>query len=129
MRYTGPDGPRHNLEDTYRTRAEADVAFSIVMGNIARGRWIDPDNSRVALKDYAERWIAERAGLSDRTRELYRGLLRRHIAIYIGGVQLRHLSPDQVRAWRQDRLAGGVGHEHGCQGVPAAQRDLCDCRR
>ena len=109
VRYTGPDGLRHKLDETYRTRVEADVAFSILMGNVARGRWIDPDNSRVALNDYAERWIAERAGLADRTRELYRSLLRRHIAPYIGRVQLRHLSPDRVRAWRQDRLQSGLG--------------------
>lgn len=56
---------------------------------------------------YAERWIVER-NLATRTRELYSGLLRLHVAPVLGGYKLADLTPGDVRRWRSSLLAGGV---------------------
>ena len=109
VRYTAPDGLRRNLDETYRTKADAEIAWAVVAGQLAAGRWADPDRARVALGPYAESWVAQRAGLSERTKELYASLLRRQIVPTLGAVQLRHLGPDRVRSWRQDLLDQGVG--------------------
>lgn len=109
VRYTGPDGRRRSLPQTYRTKADADAGWSIAAAELVLGRWIDPDRARVTLGEYLDLWISERAGLSDRTKALYGSLARLHIKPYLGSVQLRHLAPEMVRGWRQDRLDDGVG--------------------
>ena len=109
VRYTGPDGRRRSLPQTYRTKADADAGWSITAAELSRGRWIDPDRARVTLGVYLDRWVAERAGLSARTQDLYESLARLHVKPYLGSVQLRHLAPEMVRQWRQDRLDAGVG--------------------
>lgn len=57
---------------------------------------------------YAATWITER-GLTTRTVELYRSLLRLHLLPTFGPVALADISPAAVRAWRAARLAAGVG--------------------
>lgn len=57
---------------------------------------------------YADQWITQRPGLRPCTTELYRWLLRKHIAPYLGGTELGKLSTAVVRQWRADRLAAGV---------------------
>lgn len=109
VRYTGPDGMRRTMDRTFRTKADAEAEFSLVLGQMLSGRWINPDLALVTVAVYAKRWIAERAGLSQRTRELYSTLLRRHVAPYLGGVQLRRLTAEHVRNWRQNRIDAGVG--------------------
>lgn len=109
VRYTGPDGLRRNLEQTFRTKADAEAAWSVVAGQMASHRWVDPDRGRATLAVYGEAWVRERAGISGRTRELYASLLRKHIVPGLGSVELRHLTPDRVRAWRQGLLDAGVG--------------------
>lgn len=109
VRYTGPDGLRHRLENTYTTRREAEAAWTRTAGDIGLGRWISPVTSNVPLKEYAENWIAERAGLSPRTRELYSTLLRLHIAPRLGRYELGAITPAVVRNWRQKLITNGVG--------------------
>jgi integrase len=60
------------------------------------------------LHVYAVRWVVERE-LSDRTRELYLGLLERQVLPSLGNVDLTLITPPRVRAWRQDLLDSGTG--------------------
>jgi len=57
-------------------------------------------------REYAERWIAERR-LAPRTRELYEGLLRNHIAPHLGRLTLDKISTATVRTWRKKLVDGG----------------------
>lgn len=106
--YIGPDGRRHFAPHRFRTDRDADRWLSKVETLIVAGDWTDPERAKITLGEYAESWIRERAGLRPRTVELYRWLLRKHIAPYIGGVQLGKLSPPIIRQWRADRLEAGV---------------------
>lgn len=99
-RYTGPDGLRRAMTDTYRTKADAEAAWSVLAGEMVMGRWVNPERARITFKKYAERWVQERAGLSPRTRELYSTLLRLHVVPVLGRVQMRHLAPETIRSWR-----------------------------
>src|ERR1700741_3614088 len=106
--YLGPDGRRHFAPHRFKREADADRWLAKVEGVIIAGDWTDPERAKITLGDYAENWITERPGLRPRTVELYRWLLRRHIAPFIGGVQLGKLSAAVIRQWRADRLAAGV---------------------
>ncbi len=109
VRYLGGDGVRRSAPQTFGTKTEARRWLSMVEADIARGTWDDSRVEGERLDAYAARWITERPGLSERSRLLYAGLLRLHIAPTLGGVGLRKITPAMVRTWRQGLLEGGVG--------------------
>jgi integrase len=51
------------------------------------------------FSEYAAAWLDTRVDLAERTVELYRWLLRRHIQSTFGAVPLGSISPQGVRAW------------------------------
>lgn len=94
---------------TFGTRTEARRWLSMVEADLVRGTWDDTKVEDEPLGHYADRWITERPGLSERSVELYEGLLRLHIGPPLGAVGLRKITPGMVRAWRQGLLDGGLG--------------------
>jgi integrase len=61
---------------------------------------------RVPFIDYADAWITERPGLRPKTIQLYRYLLRRHLAP--GFTTIGSITEADVRRWRADLLEEGV---------------------
>lgn len=108
-RYHGPDGIDRAAPDTFARRADADRWLSTVEDQVVHGDWLDPDAGLVPLAACGARWIAERAGLRPRTRQLYGGLFRLHIDPVLGSLALSGITPDRVRTWRTRRLDAGVG--------------------
>lgn len=106
--YLGPDGRRRAAPNTFDTKTDAAQYLARVETELLADEWTDPNRAKVLLGDYAGRWISERPGLRPRTVELYRWLLRKHIAPHIGDVQLGRLTTPAIRRWRADLLASGV---------------------
>lgn len=107
-RYPGPDGRRRSAPYTFDTKTAAGRWLRLTEAEVTRGDWMDPEVGRVTLQDYAERWIRERPGLRPRTVELYRWLLGKHIAPYLGGMEVGRLTTALVRRWRAELLGAGV---------------------
>lgn len=80
----------------------------IVEGQLTSGNWTDPERGKIKLGDYAATWIDQRPGLRPRTVDLYRWLLKKHIAPFIGGVPVGKMSTRLVREWRATLLSNGV---------------------
>ena len=108
IRYPGPDGRIRTGPDTYERKSDADKALVLIEAQIAAGEWTDPDRGKVKLADYAATWITERPKLRPRTVDLYRWLLKKHIAPYLGGVPIGKLSTAMIREWRAKLLGNGV---------------------
>ena len=108
VRYTGPDGMRRTAPQTFATRTLARRWLALTEADIVRGVWRNPGTGIEPLKNYAARWVAER-DLSERTRELYRGLLDRQIVPFIGDLDLLAITAARVRSWRKDLISSGVG--------------------
>lgn len=108
-RYHGPDGIDRAAPGTFERRADADRWLATIEDQVVHGDWLDPDAGLVPLDEYGPRWIAERAGLRPRTRQLYEGLFRRHIGPTLGQLPLSGITPDRVRSWRAGLLDAGVG--------------------
>ncbi|WP_410576353.1 tyrosine-type recombinase/integrase [Amycolatopsis sp. lyj-108] len=92
----------------FTSKRTAEQWLSVTETQIMKGEWVDPERAKVKLGHYADQWITQRPGLRPRTVELYRWLLRKHIAADLGGVELGKLSTAIIRQWRADRLAAGV---------------------
>ncbi|PRX47560.1 site-specific recombinase XerC [Prauserella shujinwangii] len=106
--YIGPDGKRHFAPHRFKRERDADRWLAGMETVIISGDWTDPERAKVPLGDYAERWIKERPNLRPRTEALYRWLLTKHVAPYLGEVEVGRLSAAMIRQWRADRLAAGV---------------------
>jgi integrase len=92
---------------TFRTKGLADSFLAATRTELDRGSWVDPMAGRIALADYAERWLADRPNLRPRTIELYRSLLRLHVLPVLGPTELAHLTPGMVRSWRAGLIEAG----------------------
>jgi Phage integrase, N-terminal SAM-like domain len=61
----------------------------------------DPRRARITVREFADRWLTGRTDLAERTRELYRYLLDKHVFPTLGTTTLGSLSPSDVRKWHQ----------------------------
>ena len=98
-RYTGPDGVRHTAPITFDTRKLARDWLDDTAHELRHGTWRRPELARQRLDDYSIAWLTSRDDLKPRTRELYAGLLDRHILPTLGALELEQLSPVVVREW------------------------------
>lgn len=64
------------------------------------GRSVDPDAGDERFEDFARRWLAGRADLRPRTRELYTHLVERYLVPAFGRQQLRAITSTKVRVWQ-----------------------------
>lgn len=108
-RYLGPDGIDRPAPYTFERRADADRWLSAVESELLTGEWINPDEGMTLLGDYAAAWVAQRAGLRPKTKQLYEGLVRLHISPTLGRYPLADLTTPRIRAWRTALLDAGVG--------------------
>jgi integrase len=72
------------------------------------GNWLDVAGSKVLLAAYADEWINQHARLGPRTADVYRSLIRRHIAPALGQIPLGQLDTATVREWRAELIDAGV---------------------
>ena len=84
---------------TFDRRKDANAYAATVEADKLRGVAIDPRRSQVALRDYANKWLDQRHDLAERTSELYRWLLDRHILPRFGATSLAAITPSSVRTW------------------------------
>ena len=94
--------------ETYERKSDAEKALVLIEAQMTAGEWTDPERGKVKLADYAATWITERPKLRPRTVDLYRWLLKKHIAPYLGGVPIGKVSTAMIREWRARLLAKGV---------------------
>jgi integrase len=106
--YPGLDGQRRHGPETFERKSDAERFLALIEVQIYHGEWTDPELGKVELRDYAERWIAQRPGLRPRTSDLYFWLLRKHIAPTLGAVPLGKLSTAMIRQWRRELLGSEV---------------------
>jgi integrase len=108
VRYPGPDGRIRTGPETYERKGDAEKALVLIEAQMVSGNWTDPERGKTKLGDYAAAWITQRPGLRPRTQDLYRWLLKKHIAPHLGGVPVGKLSARLVREWRATLLDNGV---------------------
>ncbi|MEV4251647.1 site-specific integrase [Spirillospora sp. NPDC049652] len=106
--YLGPTGKRHYAPETFVRKSDAEQWLTLIEAQMLQGDWIDPELAKVKLVAYIETWINERPKLRPRTVELYRRLLRLHIAPHFGEISVGDVRSSMIRSWRVALLAEGV---------------------
>src|SRR4051794_28779828 len=82
--YLGPDGRDRPAAQTFATKRDAERWLSSAETDIGRGQWVDPSASLTTLEQWSTLWLANRADLKVRTRELYAWLLGKYIVPQMG---------------------------------------------
>jgi integrase len=106
---------RYRLNDgsvrtrTFRTRKAAERFANTVETDKVRGALVDPRAGKVALSEYAIRWIETRPNIRPRTRETYETQLRLHVLPVLGSVELVSLTPRSVREWHAQLSGSNLG--------------------
>ena len=109
IRYRTRDGVRVAWPETYARRADAvRVLAELERQSQVAGNWLDVAGSKVLFAVYAEEWINQHPRLRPRTADVYRSLIRRHLAPALGQVALGQLDTATVREWRAGLLEAGV---------------------
>ena len=105
-RYPGPDGRDRAAPQTFGSKSDAEVWLTLKEAEIRRGDWLDPEAGKVSFGEYASSWIRDHV-LKPRTLELYAGLLKNHLALTFGDVDLGRIREADIRRWRKERLDAG----------------------
>ena len=112
LRYTGPDGFRHNARVTFSTRAEAEKEKARILNTIERNTWRaddtpeagDVDSRTMTLKELAKYWRDNRVTskgqqLSPKTLNEYQRLIENTLAKFANR-PIRQISRQHIEAWR-----------------------------
>ena len=98
IRYRTRDGVRVAWPETYARRADAvRVLAELERQSQVLGNWLDVAGSKVLFAAYADEWINQHPRLRPRTADVYRSLIRRHLAPRAG--------PDTTRTARHSHRA------------------------
>jgi hypothetical protein len=109
IRYRTRDGVRVSWPETYARRADAvRVLVELERQSQVAGNWLDVAGSKVLFAAYADEWINQHPRLRPRTADVYRSLIRRHLAPTLGQIPLGQLDTATVREWRAGLLEAGV---------------------
>lgn len=107
-RYRGPDGNMRPADHTFPSKTDAEVWLTRKEAEILNDEWINPDDGRVPLAEYAAAWIEERPNLRPKTIRLYKYLLRCHLEPALGSKGVAEIKEAQVRRWRKSLLDAEV---------------------
>jgi integrase len=95
-------------DKTFPSKTDAEVWLTRKEAEILDGQWINPDAGKVLLSDYGAAWIEERPNLRPKTIQLYRYLMRRHIAPHFEAKTVAEIKEAQIRRWRKELLDSEV---------------------
>lgn len=92
---------------SFATRDEAEVELAAIVGDMARGRYVDPEISSITFAEYSERWFAARE-YSPLTRVGTRYRMNLYIMPFFGRRRLRDITPSVVQAWNVEMRDRGL---------------------
>jgi hypothetical protein len=84
---------------TFVSKADANRWLSSIEVDLHRGDDLDPAGRSLTFGRYAETWLAGKAALRPKTRDLYTYLLRRHLLPTFGSASSILITPAAAREW------------------------------
>jgi integrase len=131
IRWTDPWGRR--TSQTFTTAADARAHHHKILGDMARGEYIDRRRARITLADWADDWLLGARNLGQGGRDMYEQALK-HILPELGRIPLGKLTATDIDRYLTGSLAGSYGFTgtettacpvHGLQG--AGWTESCRC--
>ena len=121
IRYRTRDGVQVPARDLRPPSHAVKVLAELERQSQLAGNWLDAPAARF-VRRIADEWISQHPRLGPRTADVYRSLIRRHLAPALGQIPLGQLDTATVRAWRAGLLEVGVSR------LPSPSRTACCAR-
>jgi integrase len=97
LRYIDPEGKER--AEHFARKGDAERRRDQLLGDRARGEWVDPDRSRLTVGKWAEEWMRGRVHLKPKTLAGYESLLRTQVLPRWRDVRLAGVQHAEVVAW------------------------------
>ena len=96
---------------TFAHRADAKAFLSATETDMRRDEWVDPDASRLTLRDWHSRWwpTVQNSDRAANTLALYETMVRVHVLPHLGDRKLTSLRRIDVEEWLATLRKGGLG--------------------
>lgn len=105
-RWRDPNGRQRKR--TFSRKTDAERHMTGVRHSVLDGSYLDPERSRVAVGEWAERWLAGQVQLKPSTRARYEILLRRQVLPTWECVPLAKVGHADVAVWVTSLSASGL---------------------
>jgi len=106
VRYIDPSG--RERARNFARKADAEKFLVTIEADKLRGEWVDPRLSKIAFRQWVDRWWGTTAHLKPYTREGYESLLRVHVLPRFGNVSLGRIQPVDIREWVSQLHSSGL---------------------
>jgi len=111
VRFSDPWGRRAVI--TRRTAADVRAAYRLALGDMSRGKYVDPKLGRVTLERWSEDWLAGARNLGPGGLATYRRDLTRYVLPALGKMPLGKLTPQTIDGYLNSlTLAPSSAHRH-----------------
>jgi integrase len=108
-RYRGPDGKLRSASQTFAKKRDAERWLTLKEAEIARGEWMNPEEAKITIKDWGERWLSSVSpSLKPKTRASYGSLLRTLIEPRFGKSEVSQVRPIMINEWVASLLKRGL---------------------
>ncbi|MEU8058786.1 hypothetical protein [Microbispora bryophytorum] len=85
---------------TFTKRRDAERWLTLKEAEVARGEWINPDEAKITVKEWGERWLTSvNPSLKPKTRASYASLLRTLIEPRFGKSEVGQVRPIMINEW------------------------------
>ncbi len=108
-RYRDPTGLQRTA--TFERKADALAFLAVTETDKRRGEWLEPEWSRVTLREWHARWwpTVEGSDRAPNTLVQYEGVVRVHVLPHLGDRRLATLRRIDVEEWLATLREGGLG--------------------
>jgi len=106
VRFTDPWGQRRSK--TFRTAADANAAYKRILGDMARGDYVDPRRGRTTVAQWAEDWLTGARNVGPGGREMYDQALA-HILPVLGRLPVAKVSAADIDRYLDEKSGGSYG--------------------
>lgn len=106
VRYRTPEGGSRC--QTFPRRVDAEAFVTEVEHAKRRGGYVDPALGKRRFGDYADEWLATKAGVGARTLINVEGRIKNHARPYFGKMQIASVRPMHARSFVADLVARGL---------------------
>ena len=95
---------RIRAPETFKVKADANAWLALIQADLARGERLDPSAVDVRFGEYATAWLADKANIRTKTRELYDYLLRVYLLPEFGPAPIARIDTTAIRRWHAHLL-------------------------
>jgi len=96
-RYRTPSGAERSK--SFDRKVDAERFLTTIESSKIMGCYVDPIQSKLAVGEWAERWLTHQAHLKPSTYERYTGILRQHILPKWESAELGKMAHSDIQSW------------------------------